>query len=454
MDTMPATTFSPELLAPAGDMARLDAVLRYGADAVYLGGTEMNLRAGASGFTPEALGIALAKAHSCGAKIYCCVNALPYEHQLKTMQATLERLAQPFFCNQEQLEPQWRSADAPANGEYRISGLIIADPGVLRMARRIAPHIPVHLSTQANTANSESAAFWRDIGASRLNLARELGAADIKAIMRAVPDVEYETFVHGAMCLAVSGRCLLSAWMNDRPANLGQCTHPCRFDYRTASVECSDQESGFGGIEVDFEERTRKGAPAWTVTEDDGWSHIWSPHDLCLVRYLRWFAMQGVAALKIEGRMKTAGYAAQVVDVYRAAIDDLAAGRYRPDLYMAELRNTATRPLSSGFFLPSGRRKTWPAATKEERLPLVARIIGQHNDDAWEVAVLAPWHASTSVHILAPGLNRPELAQTGYGVENHKGELAQTVHPGTKAVLRCGHKDLAAGLFLRAANPA
>jgi putative protease len=447
---MPLTTFSPELLAPAGDMSRLDAVLRYGADAVYLGGTEMNLRAGAAGFTPEALGTALAKARRCGARVYCCVNALPYEHQLETVRATLKRLAQPFSCNQQTLEPHWRDDTLPDTTENSIDGLIIADPGVLRMARRIAPHIPVHMSTQANTANSESAAFWRDMGASRLNLARELGAADIRAIMRAVPDVEYETFVHGAMCLAVSGRCLLSAWMNDRPANLGQCTHPCRFDYRTAGLAASDAEPDHAGVELDVEERTRAGAPAWTVTQDSGWSHIWSPHDLCLVRYLRWFAVQGVAALKIEGRMKTAGYAAQVVDVYRTAVDDLAAGRFRPALYMRELCNTATRPLSSGFFLPRGRRRTWQAASSGHRLPLVARTGRRLSAGSWEMAVLAPWQCDRPVEILVPGLKRPLLQPQHCRVENHRGETARQVHPGTSAILHCDHPDLAPGLFLRA----
>ncbi len=446
MHHSPTTDTLPELLAPAGDMSRLDAVLRYGAHAVYLGGESMNLRAGTTGFSLDLLGQALAKAHLHGAKVYYCLNALPHQHSLQHVQVLLERLAHPFTCDHP---PQDRNAFAQK--EHHIDGLIIADPGVLRMARRLAPHIPVHLSTQANTTNSESAAFWRDMGASRLNLARELNCTAIKSIMQAVPDVEYETFVHGAMCLAVSGRCLMSAWMNRRSANLGQCAHPCRFDYRTTSLEQLHDEPNQADFALGVEERTRSGATAWTITQEEEWSHVWSPHDLSLVRYLGWFVARGVAAIKIEGRMKTAGYAAQVVDVYRTALHDLTLGYFRPALYQAELCNIATRPLSSGFFLPAGRRLTWPVAKK--RLPLVGRITGREAKDCWQVAVLSPWDIRRPIHIIAPGLQRPELAFGQYGMENHRGEQSTTVHPGTQVLMRCAHPDLAVGLFLRATHP-
>lgn len=420
----------PELLCPAGDMDRLDAALVYGADACYLGGTSLSLRAGTGGFDWDTLAIACRKAHARGASIYYTLNVLPHETHLSGIAASLERLA-----------------------ESDVDALIIADPGVLRMARRIAPNKPIHLSTQANTANSEAVGFWHDLGIGRVNLARELGARAMRDLVRAYPTMEFEVFVHGAMCLALSGRCLLSAWLNKRPANLGECTHPCRFEYRATDLsgrchDCSPEDVPVPRIGV--KEKTRSDAGTmWEITREEPYSAFWAPEDLCLVKYMPWFVRTGIRSLKIEGRMKTPSYVAHITDAYRTALDDVANGCFQPERYLHELRNTASRNLSTGFFLPNGKRISLPPLPAEERTPIVAQVREQISETAWSVAVRSPWQAERDVCIMQPGLRRPMLPAGSYALENHKGEATQQLHPGMNGVLRCEAPELATGLFLR-----
>jgi putative protease len=236
--------------------------------------------------------------------------------------------------------------------------------------------------------------------------------------------------------MAVSGRCLLSHWLNRRSANLGACTHPCRFDYLPRALR--------------VEERTRPGDDTWEVLEHHGWSEVLAAEDLCLVKYLPWFRAQGMAAVKIEGRTKSAGHLAQVVDVYATALRELEQGVFRPGLYLDELRNAATRTLGSGFFLPGGRRLTWQPQPEARRRHLLAMVQEQCADDAWRVAVRAPWNPSLPMAVLRPGLERPVVVPADYGLEDADGNTLSQAHPGTHAVLRCGHRALAPGLFLRA----
>lgn len=413
-------------------MDRLDAALTYGANACYLGGKSLSLRAGTGGFDWNELRVACDKAHARGASIYYTLNVLPHETHLTGIAASLERLA-----------------------ESDVDGLIIADPGVLRMARRYAPGKSIHLSTQANTANSEAVGFWYDLGIRRVNLARELSARAMRELVTSFPDMEFEVFVHGAMCLALSGRCLLSAWLNRRPANLGECTHPCRFEYRATELsgrchDCSDGETEhMGNMRLGVEEKTRDEGTMWEVTREEPYSALWSPEDLCLVKYMPWFVRTGIASLKIEGRMKTPSYVAHVADAYRTALDDVAAGKFRPEAYLFELRNTASRNLSTGFFLPDGNRISLPPLPPEKRLPIVARIEEQLGEDSWRIAVRSPWKQERRIQVMQPGLRRPELAAGTYRFENHKGESCDQLHPGTAAILRCDSNALEPGLFLR-----
>jgi U32 family peptidase len=401
----------PELLAPGGGPAQVRTALLYGADAVYVGG-ELSLRAKATGLNGPELDRALRMAHAQGARVYYCLNVFARQCQMREVAERVCTVA-----------------------EAGVDAIIASDPGVIRLIRRIAPALPIHLSTQANTTNAESLAFWRDQGVSRVNLARELGMAEIKGIVRAAGGIEAEVFVHGAMCMAVSGQCMLSSHLTGRSANLGLCAHPCRYEYRSLGLP--------------LEERTRPGRALWEVLEEDGYSTLLAPEDLCLLPYLPWFCRVGLSALKIEGRTKTAGYLAPVVDVYRTALDDLRKGRFRRRDYLREVSFGATRELATGFFLP-GRRKTLvPAATGSGRTPVVGVVEGQTGTDAWMVLVLSRWEKGIAACMLLPGLQRPELE--GYALEQEDGTLVQTAHSGTRVILRCASPGLREGVFLRAA---
>lgn len=405
----------PELLCPAGDMEQLETAILYGADAVYLSGKEFNLRAGSQGFDEQTLPDALKLAHDAGIQVYYCLNALPRQQNVPALEAVLERLS--------------ALSDQP-------DAFIVADPGVIRLARQLCPGINLHLSTQANTANTLSAAFWRDLGICRVNLARELDVASIKAISRHCHGLEFEVFVHGAMCLAVSGQCLLSAWLNARPANLGLCTHPCRFEYRALSLA--------------VEEETRPGVLLWeALKEAPGYSTLWAPEDLCLIKYLHWFIKNGIRALKIEGRMKSGGYTAHVTDAYRTALDALGRKEFRPyDEYLFELANTASRPMGTGFFLP--RRVHYPMLSPGQRKPVIARVLGKQDAGAWLVHVRSRWDGRKAFEIMLPGMRRPSVAPNAYALENHRGETVMELHPGVTATLHAEGIPLERGLYLRA----
>lgn len=414
----------PELLAPAGNREQLEAALLYGADAVYLGGGELSLRA-ARGFRDDGLEGALQLCRTHGVRLYYCLNAFPRQEQLGCVAARLERLA-----------------------TLGVDGCIVADPGVLRLARRLCPELPVHMSTQANTCNAEAAAFWQEQGACRVNLARELPSREIRAVVRACPGLETECFVHGALCLALSGQCLLSAWLNDRPANLGQCTQPCRYEYRPLmpAEDGRAAEAALGRpISLVVEEATRPGEALWEATREGGYGALWAPEDVCLIRYAAWFVRVGVSALKIEGRMRTGGYVAHAVDAYRTALNDLAAGAFRPESYMGELRRASLRPMGTGFFLPRRRPAGGPAA----RTPLLARLEEPAGDDAWRISVRGRWEAEKPVELLLPGLRRPVLEPGKYALENHRGERVGTLHPGMRGLLRCPTPLAVRGIYVR-----
>ncbi len=405
----------PELLVPAGDPDKLATALAYGADAVYLGGQALSLRAGTGGFSFPELRSAVELAHAKNAKVYFALNLLAWEEHLPGVERYLEELA-----------------------DIAVDGIIIADPGIVAMAMRRVPHIPVHVSTQANTSNSATATFWRDLGARRVNVARELGAARIRAMVEKVPGLEFEVFVHGAMCMAVSGRCLLSSHLTKRSGNLGRCSHPCRFEYKVTAVR--------------LEERLRPGEDTWEVQCGGEFSQVMAADDLCLIKYLNWFRQNGVASLKIEGRMKTPSYLAQVTDVYRTALDDLASGTFRPGLYLEELQQLATRPLSSAFFTPAPVILR-PALSRTLTKNIVGRLAEPAGDGRWIMDVKHRFETHAPLEILLPGLRRPVLGPGDYVVENTEGARLSTVHGGMRVVLHCAHPGLWPGMFLRAHHP-
>lgn len=400
----------PELLAPVGTPERLETALTYGADAVYLGGSELNLRAQSTGFSGPDLDLALETAHSWNRRVYYCLNILPQPEQMPLIREHLHALA-----------------DKP------IDALIAADPGVIHLAGTILPHVPIHLSTQANTANQQSAAFWQAQGVTRVNLARELSFKGIRSIRRAVSDLELEVFVHGAMCMAVSGRCHMSAYLNQRSANQGLCTHPCRFEYRTLALE----------------ETKRPGEPTWDLIMGRDYTAILASEDLALIDFVPWLIKSGVDSLKIEGRMKTSSYLAQVVDVYATALADARARTFRPKLYWQELGLATSRPLSTGFFLPGRRKRLVTPSLGQAQAPVLAKITAVQGDDAWRVSVRHKWEADQTVQILVPGLRRPELFPASYGLETQAGAQTRILHSGQEGILCSEHPELRPGLMLR-----
>ena len=409
----------PELLAPAGGREQLEAAVLYGADAVYLGGSALSLRAKCQGFDGPELESAVRYAHNAGVRVYYCLNALPYDEHMPFVERQLEALP-----------------------ELGVDGLIAADPGVIRLARRLCPSVELHLSTQAHSVNAAAVEFWREAGVRRINLARELGKDAMRNLIRRFPDMDFEVFVHGAMCLSLSGHCLLSAWANQRAANLGLCTQPCRFEYR--------------GIRLTVEEALRKDGPFLDVTQGEDFSAFWAPMDLCLVRWMEDIVSMGPAALKLEGRTKSGGYVAQVTDVYRTAMAQAArpAGKDASPLplpaedFVTELFHTASRPLCSGFFLPTRHVETVPEHFRPR--PVVARVGEPSGHGGWQVQVRSPWHAGNDASILLPGMRRPTLRAGTYALENHRGEKTDCLNPGTVGVLYCHEENLHPGLYIRA----
>ncbi len=306
---------TPELLAPAGNMEKLKIALHYGADAVYLGGHSFGLRNMADNFSLKEMGVALDLCHRQGVKAYLTVNSYPRNDQMTALETYLQEVAPLPF-----------------------DAYIVADPGVIEMVRSLSPDRELHLSTQANTINLHSARFWQRQGVRRINLAREMTMDNIRETVAAVPGMEFEAFVHGALCISYSGRCLISSMLTGRDANQGECTHPCRWSYHLVE-----------------EQRPGEYFP---VVEDETGTFIFNSRDLCLLEHLPELVGSGVASLKIEGRMKGINYVASVLRVYRRALDDYMADpagwRCRPE-WLEELAKLSHRGYTTGFLFGEPR---------------------------------------------------------------------------------------------------
>lgn len=302
-----------ELLMPAGNLEKLEYAIRYGANAVYLGVVDFSLRAMRKGelITLENLKDAINLAHSLGAKAYVTLNIFAFNNDIKQLESCIDRF-------------QDANPDA----------IILSDFGVFNLVRKHMPNTPIHISTQTNTLNYESVKFWRDLGASRVILARELPIKDIAEIRKNVPDVELESFIHGAQCVSFSGRCLLSDYFTngERKANHGNCSQPCRWSYKLV-------------------EETRPGQ-YYEIHQDERGSHILSPKDLCLVEHLSELIDAGVDSLKVEGRTKSLYYVSSVAKTYRQAIDECLKNP-SADLhkYFIELKKVGNRGYTTGFAL-------------------------------------------------------------------------------------------------------
>ena len=297
-----------ELLSPAGDMERLKMSVLYGADAVYLAGTDFGMRSFAGNFTPEELPQAVRFAHEHGVAVHVTVNTMPRNEEIANLPAYLEQLQ-----------------------DAGVDALILADMGAFTLAGKYAPKCARHISTQQSIANYECATAWYDLGATRVVLARELNLDEIRTIREKTPkELEIETFGHGAMCVSYSGRCLLSNYMTGRDSNRGACAQPCRYQY--ALVE---------------EKRPGEYFP---VFEDEKGTYILNSRDMCMIDHIGDLMDAGVDCIKIEGRAKSAYYAAIVTGAYRHVIDDLAAGKEIDPVWRDEVEKVSHRIYSTGFY--------------------------------------------------------------------------------------------------------
>lgn len=301
----------PELLCPAGNMEKLKLALAYGADAVYGGVSHFSLRIrSGKEFTYESFEEAIRYTHAMGKKIYVTINGFPFNSQIPLLQKHIEKMA-----------------------AMKPDAFIIATPGAVRLSRQIAPQIPIHLSTQANVLNYLDAMHYWDLGVKRIVAAREVSLKDLAVIKDRLPDLELEAFVHGSMCFAYSGRCLISALQSGRVPNRGSCANDCRFPY---TLYAQNEENG----------------TLFRIEEDDAGTHIMNAKDLNLSAHVDEIIKSGVVdALKVEGRTKSPYYVALTARTYRRAIDDVFLGKFNPELYYNELKTTKHRGFTEGYLV-------------------------------------------------------------------------------------------------------
>lgn len=311
-----------ELLAPAGDFEKLKFAINYGANAVYLGRQNFGLRSNAKNFDENEFESAISYAHAHNVKVYVTVNIFAHNEDIDALKKFL---------------PSLKNADA----------ILVADPGIFSLVKEILPDMPIHISTQANVTNYESTKFWTKLGAKRIVLARELSLAQIKKIHESLPQVELEAFVHGAMCVSYSGRCLLSNYLTGRSSNHGDCAQPCRWKYNLV-------------------EENRPGE-FFPICEDENGSFILNSKDLCMAEHIDKLIESGVKSFKIEGRMKSIYYTAGATKIYREAIDDYFADKKifaaKKNYYVDELNKISHRHYSTGFYFGQNQNEIYESAS-------------------------------------------------------------------------------------------
>ena len=353
-----------ELLSPAGDMTKLKTAFLYGADAVYIGGKSMSLRALAGNFTDEEIVEATSYAHERGKKVYVTVNIFGRNNDIES--------AERYFKFLE---------------KTGIDGAIVSDTGLIYTARTVAPNLKINLSTQANTLNYKTVEFWKNQGLNRVILARELTCAEIKGIHDKVPDIEIETFIHGAMCISYSGRCLLSDYRAGRSSNRGECVQACRWNYEI-------REKGSDGEYMEMQ-------------EDERGTYILNSKDLNLLDYIAELDDAGVCSVKVEGRMKSEYYLATVINAYRRALDDYYKnGKSYKDnlLYQNELNKTAHRDFTTAYFLGENKETVnYQDSQSKGTMKFTAVVIeGNQNKDYAVVEMRNRFMIGSKLEILSP----------------------------------------------------
>ena len=404
---------SIEILSPAGSPEKLRYALAYGADAVYAGLPRFSLRAKENPFRESTLKEAVAYTHQRGKKIYITANILPQNRKIDSFRKSLAVFA-----------------DAGADG------FIMTDPGMIGFVRKAFPGMPVHLSVQSNTINWPSAQFWHGQGVKRIILSRELSLAEIREIHEKVPGIELESFVHGSICIAYSGRCLLSNYFNHRDANQGTCTNSCRWEYKVHQAETVPQAAPASpAADGDFYiEETNRPGTLMPIEEDEHGTYIMNSKDLRAIEYLRELRDAGVVSFKIEGRTKSLYYLCRVTRAYRKALDDLAGGRAFDPALLAELDATSNRGFTSAFLVPHSDADTERFDSSQEYdLPQVyAGVVTGERDGGWmEVEVKNRIERGDTLEYLSP---RRQYRFQIAAMESPAGAAAGTAHGGNGRV--------------------
>ena len=358
-----------ELLAPVGNMEKFKMALHYGADAVFLGGKMFNLRAGSNNLSDEELEYAVNYAHERGKKVYVTLNVIPHNNELDLLPDYVKFLE-----------------------KIGVDGVIVADLGVFQIVKENT-NLSISVSTQASNTNWRSVKMWKDLGARRVVLARELTLEDIAEIRAKVPDIELEVFVHGAMCMSISGRCLLSNYMTGRDANRGDCAQSCRWKYNIV-------------------EETRPGE-YMPIFEDDHGTYIFNSKDLCCIEFLDKILDLGVDSLKIEGRMKGIYYVANCVKVYRDAIDSYYSGNYKYNpKWLEELESVSHRSYTTGFYMgrPGAEGQNYNDRNSySQSHQLVAKVEKKLSPNEYILAIRNKLFVGEKLEVVSPGISTREI---------------------------------------------
>ena len=392
----------PEILSPAGNFEKMKSAIRYGADAVYLSGQIFGMRAAADNFTVEELAEATEYAHERGVRVYLTVNTMPRENEYPLLREYFESLQ-----------------------EIPIDALIIADIGVLTLAKEILPRVDIHISTQANSVSSETCRAWYKLGAKRVVLARELTLDEIREIKRNIPeDLEIECFIHGSMCISYSGRCLLSGHITGRDANRGACAQPCRWNF------------SLRGYEIYEEKRPNTPLP---IEEINGETFIMASRDTCMIEHIPELVEAGIDSFKIEGRMKSAYYTAVVTNTYRMALDSYFSGEYKYDpAWYRELESVSHRDYATGYYFSDSHLDANTSETTGylKDKAYLATVIS-YNSESGE-ALFSQRNKMCEgdrIELLTPGKVGTELVAEG--LKNENGEpIEATSHPYMKFYMK------------------
>ena len=385
-----------ELLAPAGNMEKLKSAFHFGADACFIGGNAFNLRGMSSNFNNKELKQAIDYAHSLGKKVYVTLNIFAHNAEIEYMPRFIKKLE-----------------------EYGADAAIVADLGVFQLVREHAPNLRIHVSTQANNTNWMSVKTWKEMGAKRVILAREMSLNEIKKIREKVPDVEIEVFIHGAMCMTYSGRCLLSNYFTGRDSNRGICAQDCRWNYKVIAE--GHEETG-----------------AHDIIENEDGTFMFNAKDLCTIEFIDKIIEAGVDSLKIEGRMKSIYYNSTVVKQYKRALDSYYSGNYKYDEdWLKELKTISHRQYSNGFFLGPTTEKDQNYKTGlsySQTYRLVANVLEKVDTNKYKIQIRNQVFATQELELV-----RPESEVVKFKVKNFfnikKEEYEDHVNPNTIAII-------------------